>query len=173
MIDYVDIKSLILKPIVSMVLCLIIALLLIWQLISFVVDLSSLATSLKQQPNITRAKLPNNKSKIITQELVVPIFGGYVPKNLGEMDVKHSDLSLKVEGILFSKQADESQVIIQGFSGKEETYKLGDKLPGGAIIKRITVDGILIERNGVFESLSLPKNELLFAPPVKILDGVR
>ena len=48
-------------------------------------------------------------------------------------------------------------------------YKIGDKIPGGAIIKRIMAGGVLAERNGALESLSLPKNDLTFEPVAKPL----
>ena len=50
-----------------------------------------------------------------------------------------------------------------------KSFGVGDSLPGGGVIKRITPEGILIMREGVIESLSLPKNELFFSMPEEIL----
>ena len=46
-------------------------------------------------------------------------------------------------------------------------FRVGDTIPGDAVIKRIMPDGVLLMREGVMESLSLPKNELIFEPPPK------
>ena len=96
-------------------------------------------------------------------------FGDYVPKNLSDADVKQSMLDLTVVGIMFADSEEASHVIIRAANGREKTFGVGDSLPGGAIIKRITPDGVLISRNGALESLSLQKKALIFEPPAKPL----
>jgi general secretion pathway protein C len=95
------------------------------------------------------------------------LFGVYVSNNLSS--VKKSMLNVTLVGILFATKMDASQVIIRSANGEEKTYKLGDTIPGGAVIKRIMASGILVERHGAIESLSLPKNELIFEPVAKPL----
>ncbi|KTD52605.1 type II secretion system protein N [Legionella quateirensis] len=97
------------------------------------------------------------------------MFGVYVPNDLNEGNVKKSMLNVSLVGILFADKTDESQVIIRSSSGEEKTYKIGDKIPGGAVIKRIMAGGVLVERDGNLESLSLPKNDLTFEPVAKPL----
>ncbi|MBI2785858.1 MAG: general secretion pathway protein GspC [Legionella longbeachae] len=97
------------------------------------------------------------------------LFGVYVSKNLNESSVKKSMLNVTLVGILYANKIKNSQVIIRSASGEERTYKLGDKIPGDAVIKRIMMNGILVERQGALESLSLPKNELIFEPVAKPL----
>ncbi|KTD02146.1 general secretion pathway protein GspC [Fluoribacter gormanii] len=97
------------------------------------------------------------------------LFGVYVSDNLST--IKKSMLNVTLVGILFANQINDSQVIIRSADGEENTYKLGDTIPGGAVIKRIMASGILVERNGALESLSLPKNELIFEPVAKPLEG--
>ncbi|WP_298624054.1 type II secretion system protein N [uncultured Legionella sp.] len=97
------------------------------------------------------------------------LFGVYVPDNLNEDSVKKSMLDVTLVGILLADDMEESQVIIRSSSGEEKTYKLDDKIPGGAVIKRIMAGGVLVERNGNLESLSLPKNDLTFEPVAKPL----
>ncbi|MBA2656116.1 MAG: general secretion pathway protein GspC [Tatlockia sp.] len=99
----------------------------------------------------------------------IAMFGDYVPVNLSEADIKQSMLDVQVLGILFAKEENQSQVILRVGGGKEETYTVGDSLAGGAIIKRISAEGILVLHNGALESLSLPKNELIFDQPAKPL----
>lgn len=99
------------------------------------------------------------------------LFGVYVPPDLNEQSVKKSMLDVTLVGILLSSDPKSSQVIIRSSSGDEKTYILGDTVPGGALIKRITVGGVLVERNGTLESLSLPKDDLTFEQVPKPLVG--
>lgn len=97
------------------------------------------------------------------------LFGVYVPNDLSESSVKKSMLDVTLVGILFADNINDSQVIIHSAGGVERTYKLGDSIPGDAVIKRIMANGVLVERQGNLESLSLPKNELTFEPVAKPL----
>ena len=70
---------------------------------------------------------------------------------------------------MFSTGDTASHVIIRVAGHPEQPFGVGDILPGGAIIKRISSDGVLIEHNGILESLSLPNNALTFEPPIEPL----
>ncbi len=107
------------------------------------------------------------KNGLAENVLSASLFGVYVPNNLN--NVKKSMLDVTLFGILLSNNTNDSQVIIGSASGDERSYKIGDQIPGGAVIKRITGDGVLVERNGALESLSLPKNDLTFEPAAKPL----
>jgi general secretion pathway protein C len=97
------------------------------------------------------------------------LFGTYVSQNLTDADIKQSMLDAEVVGILFSAREDESQAIIQVGGGRQKTYVVGDILPGGTIIKRIMEKGVVVLHKEALESLSLPKNELIFEAPAKLL----
>lgn len=97
------------------------------------------------------------------------LFGQYVPENLADESVKQSMLDMEVTGVLFSNSDKESQVIIRINGGEQQSYRVDDLLPDGVVIKRISERGVLIVHHGVLESLSLPKNELVFASPAKPL----
>jgi general secretion pathway protein C len=97
------------------------------------------------------------------------LFGIYVPSDLNEGAVKKSMLNVTLVGILLADKDSESQVIIRSASGEEKTYKIGDKIPGDASVERIMAWGVLVEHNGTLESLSLPKNDLVFEPVPKPL----
>ncbi|KTD62820.1 type II secretion system protein N [Legionella shakespearei] len=111
------------------------------------------------------------KQDLFSDILNAPLFGVYVPNDLNEDNVKKSMLDVTLVGIMFDDNIEESQVIIRSASGDEKTYKIGDKIPGGALIKRIMAGGVLVEHNGALESLSLPKNDLTFEPVAKPLKG--
>lgn len=102
----------------------------------------------------------------INSILKTPLFGDYVPNNLNE--IRKSRLDIKVVGILLATREEESTVILQTAGGHEQAYQVGNSIPGGGMIKRITNEGVLIRRDGALESLSLPKNELIFErTPIK------
>ena len=103
--------------------------------------------------------------------LTEPFFGKYIPKAIDDASVKESVLNVKVVGILFAAREEDSHVILKVASGHEQTFGVGDTVSGGAVIKRITAQGVLFERNGALESLSLPKNELIFDAQAKPLIG--
>jgi general secretion pathway protein C len=96
------------------------------------------------------------------------LFGAYVPDDVDAMGVERSSLNISVIGIMYSSDARESQVMLD-VSGEEKSFHVGDKIPGGAVIKRITPGGVLLLRGGKVESLSLPQHELHFAPQPKPL----
>lgn len=99
------------------------------------------------------------------------LFGVYVSNDLSDGSVKKSMLNVTLAGILFANKMEDSQVIIRAANGEEKTYRIGDTIPGDAIIKRIMANGILVEHHGALESLSLPKNELTFEPVAEPLKG--
>jgi len=107
----------------------------------------------------------NAQSPVFTEAL----FGSYVPVNLGDADIKQSQLDVELVGIMYANKEQDSQVIVRTAGGEEQFYMIGDTLPGGAVIKRITKQGIVVLHNGALESLSLPKNELNFDAPAKPL----
>jgi len=69
-------------------------------------------------------------------------------------------LKLTLRGVFASddsSSASEARAIIGDPRGKEESYAPGDPLPGGAKLSEIYPDRIILERNGRFETLRLPK----------------
>ncbi len=125
--------------------------------------------SAQSVPEITEEMPVVAKQNSFDAILHSSLFGVYVSDNLSS--IKKSMLNVTLVGILFANKITDSQVIIRSANGEENTYKLGDTIPGGAVIKRIMASGILVERNGALESLSLPKNELTFEPVAKPLEG--
>ncbi len=120
------------------------------------------ATIPTEAPVIKRAKAPRTVKN--PAALTVSFFGDYVPSEVGAAGVKRSSLKLSVVGILFASEAAASHVMLELSDHTVKLFRVGDTVPGGAIIKRITPEGILLMHDGVMESLSLPKNELFFSP---------
>ncbi|KTC75217.1 general secretion pathway protein C [Legionella birminghamensis] len=141
----------------------------------FLVEIYSLAT--KSQGDDSIELNQSTAKKDIVQESLnknsavfkTALFGIYVPVNLSGQDIKESMLDLEIVGIMYSPVKDASQVLIRSAGGEERLYVIGDDLPGGATIKSINEQDIVVLHNGALESIKLPKNQLHFDGPVKPL----
>lgn len=67
-------------------------------------------------------------------------------------------LALTLHGIVAGKSAQDSRALILA-NGDEQPYAIGATLPGGAVIRAIFPDRVMLERNGRLEALRLPKAE--------------
>lgn len=156
------------RPIVPRLTCVSLGALIVWQLIS---GLTTVYTINKSTTHIKNPVIVSSLTSQLTANvgLKAPLFGKYTPVMINVSDVKKSLLTYKVVGIMLAAHDEDSEVIIDTLSGGHIVYRVGDILPWGTVIKRITSEGIFVERNGELESLSLPKNELIFEPPAKPL----
>ena len=68
-------------------------------------------------------------------------------------------LALTLHGIVAGKNAKDSRALIVA-NGDEEPYAVGASLPGGAVIRAIFPDRVLLERGGRVEALRLPKSDM-------------
>lgn len=164
----VDVKRLLFRPMAPQLICLLLGCLLVGLVIVGLIPVFSLDKTVPighDQKGLLKVKI----SDVERASLQTPLFGEYVPKNLGDGEVRQSMLQLTIVGIMYSDNEQTSHVIVQGASGREQLYRVGDKLPGGAVLKRITPDGILVNQNGVLESISFKKNVLMFEPEAKPL----
>lgn len=159
---HIEFKQLFFQPIVSKGLCFAFLLFILWQIIHGLAVIRSDGVMSARQPE-ENAVLNLNEIKKLTQEnLKKPLFGAYVPVHLSETEIKPSRLNITVVGLILSQDESESKVMIRDQDGQDHLYRQADSLPGGFQIKRITAKGVLVEREGELERLSLPKNELIF-----------
>ncbi len=86
----------------------------------------------------------------VTREVVAP----------QPVDLPETNLKLTLRGLIASTDPDEARAIVADASGKEDFYRIGDKLPGNAELDEIHVDRIVIKRGGRYETLKLPKESL-------------
>lgn len=73
------------------------------------------------------------------------------------VDAPETRLKLTLRGVFSSEDKAQARAIIADPRGKEAHYKVGDPLPGGAKLADIYPDRIILERNGRFETLRLPR----------------
>ena len=161
---YTDFRTIVYRPIVPQFICLVLALLLIWQLTTGINKLWFTKNEPANQ-NAEQVDVGNEEAPDQNKGLQAYFFGEFVPKDLTVSNVKRSMLDMDVVGIIFAKDEKDSQVILRTATGEEKPFGVGDSLPGGAVMKRITPEGVLVNSNGELESLSFPKNELIFGKP--------
>ncbi len=70
-----------------------------------------------------------------------------------------SRLNLKLKGVFATQPPSSALAIISSGSSSELLYGIGEQLPGGAILKEVYNDRVIIERSGHLETLKLPKQD--------------
>lgn len=126
-------------------------------------------------PDVDEADSPPSKTSVakkpqddVGKSLDVPFFGVYIPE--GSTDIQDSSLDIKIVGIGYSDVEKSSTVFIERANGEQKGYRIGDTIARGAVIKKISKDGLVIWYNGRLEKVSLPEETLQFenqAPPLQ------
>ena len=75
-------------------------------------------------------------------------------------DAPDTQLRLTLKGVVTSDDMMDAWAIVADRAGNEDSYGVDAPLPGGAILKEIYTDRIILLHNGRLETLRLPKNEL-------------
>lgn len=75
-------------------------------------------------------------------------------------DAPDTQLRLTLKGVVASDDMMDAWAIVADRMGNEDSYGIDAPLPGGAILKEIYSDRIILLHNGRLETLRLPKNEL-------------
>lgn len=78
-------------------------------------------------------------------------------KKVSPLSAPETRLRLTLKGVFASDDETLGRAIIADPKGKEDSYGIGDPLPGGAKLSEVYPDRIILERNGRFETLKLPK----------------
>ena len=71
-----------------------------------------------------------------------------------------TSLRLSLMGVFVSDEADKAWAIVADHRGKEDTYRPGDTLPGGATLLEVYADRIILRHNGRRETLRLPTSSV-------------
>lgn len=81
-----------------------------------------------------------------------------VPKPVQQaVDAPDTHLNLKLRGVLASQDPVMARAIIADGKGVEEAYAVNGDLPGGAVLREIYADRVILEYRGRLEALRLPK----------------
>ena len=68
-------------------------------------------------------------------------------------DLPKTNLKLKLTGVMASTASAEASALIEGPDKKTLNYRIDDELPGGASLKQVYADRVVIERSGRLENL--------------------
>lgn len=71
-----------------------------------------------------------------------------------------TSLALSLRGVIASRGKATARAIIADSAGNEQFYAIDSPLPGGAILKEIHADRVILSRDGRYETLLLPKDEM-------------
>jgi general secretion pathway protein C len=74
------------------------------------------------------------------------------------VDAPDTSLKLTLRGVFASNEMDRARAIVGDARGQENHYAVGDPLPGGARLAEVYPDRIILDRNGRYETLRLPKD---------------
>ena len=95
----------------------------------------------KSTHNIASFKLFGDAKKIIEKPKVV------------SKDLPKTKLRLTLTGVMASGQHENASALVEGPDKETLNYRIDDELPGGAILKQVYNDRIVIERAGRLENL--------------------
>ena len=73
------------------------------------------------------------------------------------IDAPETRLRLDLKGVFATTNAAEALAIISSSKDKDKTYRIGDKVIGGALLHAVYADRVILKRNGRLETLRLPK----------------
>jgi general secretion pathway protein C len=82
------------------------------------------------------------------------------PKPVEVAAAPETRLNLKLRGVFSSQDKEIARAIIADAKGDDESYAIGDEVPGGAVLNDILEDRVILERNGQLETLKLPLESL-------------
>lgn len=71
-----------------------------------------------------------------------------------------TSLALSLRGVIASRGKTTARAIIADSTGNEQFYAIDAPLPGGATLKEIRADRVILLRDGRYETLLLPKDEM-------------
>ncbi len=84
-------------------------------------------------------------------------------------DAPQTSAALVLAGVLAVPDPQKGMAIIGPSAGAAKLYPVGGAVPGGVRLHAVYADRVLLDRNGVLESLLLPKKLAGIAPPVALL----
>ncbi|MAT64203.1 MAG: type II secretion system protein GspC [Gammaproteobacteria bacterium] len=76
------------------------------------------------------------------------------------IDAPETRLNLTLRGLFATEDPERARAIIAAPDTEERSYRVNDELPGGAELSAIYVDRIILQRNGRYETLRLPREAL-------------
>jgi general secretion pathway protein C len=158
---------------ISRITALINVLLVIW-LASMLANLSwKLLTSTESEPVGGETAIPEMQAPVVVDQVTIArevadwhLFGVPAQESapVAEVPVDAPDtrLDLVLHGTILSPDPLLARAIVAGPNGAEDHYSIGDKMPGNTSLSEIHADRVILKRNSRYETLRLPKDDILF-----------
>jgi general secretion pathway protein C len=116
----------------------------------------------QQSPAGVPAPVKRRQPAIDEQQIaawhIFGVAGQEEPAVQAAVEAPDTSLKLTLRGVLASDDPNEARAIVGDPRGQEEHYAVGDPLPGNAKLTEIYPDRIILERNGRYETLRLPRD---------------
>ena len=74
-------------------------------------------------------------------------------------DAPDTRLRLTLRGLFAAQDPEQALAIVADPGGDEKAYRIGDPLPGGAELREIHADRVILSRAGRYETLRLPQED--------------
>ena len=85
--------------------------------------------------------------------------------DIKSVNIKKTSLRLVLKGVFASTNPSQAFAIIsESTTAKGRTFKVGERLPGGAVLHEVRATEVILNRNGRLESLPLPQKKLNTIP---------
>ncbi len=118
-------------------------------------DETTLPTQQQNNTMINKQIQQNSFNKLTTAN-IFGVSDKAVPQK--QVKVPETKLNLTLKGVLAANPMSRASAIIaKGKSGKEDIFSVGDKMPEGTLVKEIHPEYVVLERNGLLETLKLQK----------------
>ena len=99
-----------------------------------------------------QSRTPSNTKKTSIADF--NLFGVVEQKNISpDLDAPETKLNLELKGVFTAKNQAESTAIVSESNKTGELYRIGDRLPGNAILSAVHDDHILFKRGSRYEKL--------------------
>lgn len=78
--------------------------------------------------------------------------------DLANVEAPETQLNLSLRGVLATADESVARAIIAAGNGDDKSYRVGDTIGSGAILRAVYPDRVILERNGELETLRLPRD---------------
>lgn len=78
--------------------------------------------------------------------------------DLSNVEAPETQLNLSLRGVLATADDSVARAIIATGNGDDKSYKVGDTIGSGAILRAVYPDRVILERSGELETLRLPRD---------------
>ncbi len=102
----------------------------------------------------------SRSSPTLEQVAALHLFGSAseAPAKAAPVKIPETRLNLVLKGIFAVDDPNDGGAIIADGRGQEGFYRVGARIPGGAVLSRISADHVVLSRNGNLETLRLPSD---------------